>query len=319
MGRKLLIMPPYKPVEYKGDMGREIERRGEMYRDAEMRYPDWRTDMRAAPYRGSGGYNDRAGVMTYGGDMRMGGDGYDGGYSRMREPEMTGPYYGYEDDAEMRRGRDSRGRYTSVRGEYEPEMARRRRRDGTYMSMGGYDEPEMNESRYWPPYGVPPVYERTREETMPKMHKIGFSIGGEMERLPEVGHEYKADGTYRTGDEMARRTAEAQKGYGMGDEVMPMTRETAMEWMKELENADGSHGPHWNMQQTNTVMAQHKLQGDPTEWFVALNLMYSDYCEVAKKMGVNNLDFYVCMAKAFLNDPDASEGKLERYYQYIAK
>ncbi len=302
MGRKLLIMPPYQPVEYKGDMGREIERRGDMYRDADMRYPDWRTEMRAAPYRGSGGYNDRAGVMTYG-----------------REPEMIGPYYGYEDDAEMRRGRDSRGRYTSVRSEYEPEMTRRRRRDGTYMSMGGYDEPEMNESRYWPPYGVPPVYERTREETTPRMNRIGFALEGEMERKPEVGHEYKADGTYRIGDEMAHRTATPQKGYGMSDEVMPMTRETAMEWMQELENADGSRGPHWSMQQTNTVMAQHKLSGDPVEWFVALNLMYSDYCEVAKKMGVNNLDFYVCMAKAFLQDADSVDDKLSAYYQYIVK
>lgn len=266
----------------------EDERRNDM----DMRYPDWRTDMRSTPYRG--------GEMSYG-----------------REPEMTGPYYGYEDDAEMRRGRDSRGRYTSVRSEYEPEMGRRRRVDGTYM--GGYDEPEMNESRYWPPYGVPPVYERTREETAPRMHKIGFSIGGEMERIPEVGHEYKADGTYRTGDEMARRTAEAQKGYGMSDEVMPMTRETAMEWMQSLENADKTRGPHWDMSKTNTVMAQNKLSGDPVEWFVALNLMYSDYCEVAKKMGVNNLDFYVCMAKAFLSDDDAQPGKLERYYQFIAK
>lgn len=309
MGRKLLIMPPYQPVEYKGDMGREIERRGDMYRDADMRYPDWRTEMRAAPYRGSGGYNDRAGVMTYGGDM-----GRDTGYSRVREPEMTWPYYGYEDDMEMRRGRDSRGRYTSVRSAYEPEMARRRRSDGTYMR---YDSREV-EDRYLPPYGEP-MYDREREESTPKMHRIGFSVGGEMERLPEIGHEYKTDATYRTGDEMANKTATAQKGYGMGEEVMPLTKETAMEWMQSLENADNTHGPHWNMNQTNTVMAQYKLQGDPLEWYVVLNMMYSDYCAVAKKLNVNNLDFYVCMAKAFLNDQDSIGDKLSAYYTYVVR
>ena len=47
--------------------------------------------------------------------------------------------------------------------------------------------------------------------------------------------------------------------------------------------------------------------------------MYSDYMPVAKKLGVNNMDFYTQMAKAFLDDKDALPDKLARYYEYIVK
>lgn len=282
-------------------------------------------EMRSAPYRGNGGYNDRAGVMNYDDSMmRMGGyDGMRNGYGG--EMRMGGAYYddpryegGYA--PEMRRGRDSRGRYTSVRSEYEPEMGgRRRREDGTYMSMGGYDDAEMNGSRYMPPY-VPPIYERQREETVPKMHKIGFAVEGEMERLPkEVRTDYKSDASYMPMNEMERKNGERMSGYGSGSEYMPMTKQMAMEWTQNMENEDGTKGPHWNMDQTKTVMAQKGIECDPLEFYVAINAMYSDYMPVAKKLGVNNMDFYTQMAKAFLDDKDALPDKLARYYEYIVK
>lgn len=315
MGRKILIMPPYRPVEYHGDMGREIERRSDMYRDMEMR---------AAPYRGSGGYNDRAGVMNYNdGMMRMGGyDDMRGGYGN--DMRMGGAYYNdyrYEDGyaPEMRRGRDSRGRYTSVRSEYEPEMNRRRREDGTYMSMGGYDEPEMTGGRYMPSY-VPPIYERQREETVPKMHKIGFAVEGEMERLPrEARTDYRSDASYMPMNEMEHKNGERMSGYGSGSEYMPMTKQMAMEWAKKLENEDGSRGPHWTMEQTNTVMAQKHIEADPIEFFLAMNLTYSDLSKEFQKNGINKIDAYVDFAKAFwLCDKDVPD-KLSRYYAYLVQ
>ena len=48
--------------------------------------------------------------------------------------------------------------------------------------------------------------------------------------------------------------------------------------------------------------------------------MYSDYSKVFKKYGVGDkLDFYVDMAKAFIEDKDAQPGKLRRYYTYVVK
>ena len=52
-----------------------------------------------------------------------------------------------------------------------------------------------------------------------------------------------------------------------------------------------------------------------------MNMMYSDYCMVASKYGVNNAEFFADMARAFLFDKDA-EGpgeKLAAYYHRVVK
>ena len=116
---------------------------------------------------------------------------------------------------------------------------------------------------------------------------------------------------------MSGRTTSS--GYGSGSEYMPMTKQMAMEWTQSMENEDGTKGPHWSMEQAKTVMAQKGIECDPLEFWVALNAMYSDYMPVAKKLGVNNMDFYTQMAKAFLDDKDALPDKLARYYEYIVK
>ena len=49
-------------------------------------------------------------------------------------------------------------------------------------------------------------------------------------------------------------------------------------------------------------------------------MIYSDYVKVAKKFGVGDkIDFYVDMAKAFLDDKDAGPDKLAKYYKYIVR
>ena len=94
----------------------------------------------------------------------------------------------------------------------------------------------------------------------------------------------------------------------------------AEEWASKLQNEDGSSGPHWTMEQAKRIMAQRNLSLDPTEFWIAINLIYSDFSPVAKKHGVGgNLDFYVDMAKAFLNDKDAGPNKIARYYECVVK
>lgn len=97
-------------------------------------------------------------------------------------------------------------------------------------------------------------------------------------------------------------------------------KEVSKSWMRSIKNEDGSVGAHWSIEQVKQVMAQRKLSYDPTEFWVAMNLIYSDYSRVAKKLGLGgNIEFYVEMAKAFLDDQDATPEKLERYYEYIVK
>lgn len=93
----------------------------------------------------------------------------------------------------------------------------------------------------------------------------------------------------------------------------------APKWVRSMENADGTTGAHWNMAQTDEVRKQHASDCAPTAFWITMNMMYSDYCKVAEKMGVNKPEFYACMAKAFLDDKDAQPDKLARYYEYIAE
>ena len=48
-------------------------------------------------------------------------------------------------------------------------------------------------------------------------------------------------------------------------------------------------------------------------------MMYSDYCQVAKRQSVDTPGFYADMAKAFLEDGDAVDGKAYAYREYITE
>lgn len=98
-----------------------------------------------------------------------------------------------------------------------------------------------------------------------------------------------------------------------------MTKDQAMCWVASMENADGTHGGHWTMEQTEQVRQQKKFDCDPLMFYAAMNMMYSDYCKAAEKAGASSVDFYAYMAKAFLEDQDAMPHKLARYYHYIAE
>ena len=87
-----------------------------------------------------------------------------------------------------------------------------------------------------------------------------------------------------------------------------------------MKNADGTTGPHWTMEKTEEARAQRGINCDALEFWVAMNMIYSDYAKVAEKVNANSMDFYVYMAKAFLEDKDArNQGgeKLAKYYEYV--
>lgn len=57
---------------------------------------------------------------------------------------------------------------------------------------------------------------------------------------------------------------------------------------------------------------------DPNDFWAVMNMMYSDYCQVAKRQSVDTPGFYADMAKAFLEDTDAADGKAYLYWDCIA-
>lgn len=111
------------------------------------------------------------------------------------------------------------------------------------------------------------------------------------------------------------RAYEAHEGEEMHDYAL--SADKAKAWVSRMVNEDGTKGQHWTMEQTSQVMAQKGYQCDPTEFWVTMNMLYSDYCKALGPAGTP--DVYAAMAHAFLDDKDAHEDKLARYYHAVAK
>ena len=90
------------------------------------------------------------------------------------------------------------------------------------------------------------------------------------------------------------------------------------EWLVDkatsnMVNEDGSLGRHWTIEQTTSAAKQYGVSFDKYneyDWNYTMNMIYSDYYGVIS----NDLSAYVKLAKRFLEDKDAKEGKALHYY-----
>lgn len=219
---------------------------------------------------------------------------YSGGY---------GPYkmnYPMEDKFRDRRGREhyDDGRY-APRSTMEPEdRGYRRYSDGRFAPRSDYSDPWMDHRR------TPTTF----DEGERRMNPIGFARDGSDATIPQY-HEMER----MEGSDMSR-------GYSRSEYMPRFDRQMAEEWASNMENADGTRGPHWTLDQAKQVMAQKEIGGSTLAFWVALNATYSDLCKMFKKYGINTVDAYVDFAKDFwLEDPDAVPDKLAAYFTYVVK
>jgi hypothetical protein len=117
--------------------------------------------------------------------------------------------------------------------------------------------------------------------------------------------------------------------YGMRDygemEYGKMSHKDIEKWKKHLKNQDGTMGEHFKHDQV--MQAARQIGVNPEEYGehifpLVMNMMYSDYCGVAKKFGIDRPDLYAELAKAFLNDKDFEgepEEKVWLYYKCISE
>lgn len=207
-----------------------------------------------------------------------------GMYNEMRgestSMEAMGHYPPMYNEPESRRRRDSRGRYTSAMD-------------------GGEARYEMNGGT------------RMEAEDRQPM-QIGF-------RYEEDAGRYHTDTGYPRMNETEHRRSKMDKGHAMGSGHGKLDRKAAEEWVGKMKTAEGYKGKKWGIEQSGQIMMQMGIDCDPLEFFVAMNMMVSDYGKVAEEMGIDNEYFYAQMAKAFLKDPDAVPDKLALYYECIAK
>lgn len=99
-----------------------------------------------------------------------------------------------------------------------------------------------------------------------------------------------------------------------GDMTAPVDEHTARMWVQKM---DG--GEHFKPEQSEQFRVTHCPDCNKWEYYVALNAMYSDYCETAKKMNMDKPEFYAHLAKDFLKDKDAGPHKLRKYMETIPK
>lgn len=192
---------------------------------------------------------------------------------------------------------------------------------------GGYTEPESRNYRRYKNGRFAPRSEMDMYEPMGR----GGSERREAERTRstrpmQIGFRYeedetrfRADANYPRMNESEHRTSKMERGGAEGKSDGKMDEKTAEEWTAQMKNVDGTKGAHWKMEQVKQVQQVRKIECDPVEFFVAMNMMYSDYNKVARAHGVNNVDFYADMAKAFLDDKDAADNKLMAYYECVVR
>lgn len=98
--------------------------------------------------------------------------------------------------------------------------------------------------------------------------------------------------------------------------------EHARKAVSKMENEDGTRGPHWSVEETTALASQYGInlgsRFNRYDWFVALNMVYSDYYKVIISMtNSNSTKHFVELAKAWINDKDIDEGKMWYYYIYV--
>ena len=153
-------------------------------------------------------------------------------------------------------------------------------------------------------------------------------INGLYARLEELSEKPLTLGHIEEADAVAGLLCRLHKldgtdGDHLRESAKRISSEDADAWAAKMQNADGTTGPHWTMEQTSAVADASGAGHDIPHWVfgVTMNMMYSDYYEVARKFGVNVPEFYAELARAFLMDKDGPGPgeKLCAYYRCIVK
>lgn len=268
---------------------------------------------------------DEQGRYAEGDEMRRMGNDHSthmGGYDRRGDDTSMGRYSRMEDQPEMRRRRDDRGRYME-----EPESPRMTTRDPE--AHHPWREPHM------PPYLEDRRMEGSRMEHEPERMRdrnivsfrdyqdrrqlIGFTQEGE-DRMAEGGDMRGYEGRRMHGS--AERSKPMKAGYAEGAGTGEgLTREKAEKWVECMEDKDGVKGGTYTWHQAQQYGRNLGITGQErlVEFYAAMNAMQSDFWPAAKKFGVDKPEFYAMLAKCFIEDPDAVEDKTAMYYECIVR
>jgi hypothetical protein len=114
---------------------------------------------------------------------------------------------------------------------------------------------------------------------------------------------------------------DSQDYYSGRDGHNKLSKKDIKKWEKSLENADGTRGKKYDVEQVEKTAQQHGIRFDeysPEVFTMVVNMMYADYCKV---LG-SDMMIYIKLAKAFLEDEDFDgepEEKVMLYYKCIVE
>ncbi len=243
----------------------------------------------------------------------------------------------YAEEMLRRRGnrmRDGRNPYGS-RGGYVTTRSPRGRRDGNDYG----DDMDYSGERYDGHYNreyAPQPYAKMRGTFEYDRQYNDGNIPYDMMDYPVDGYSdgrrgVKGTGPYGIGGRLHyprrdRASYDVNGEYdGYGDEETRLSKRDMSEWKRNLENADGTIGAHFDAQQIEQAMQTLNIQPrgfDEKALCMTANMLYSDYCDVLKQFIPKEKEVlvYTKLAKAFLIDEDAStqgDEKLAIYYYAI--
>lgn len=211
-------------------------------------------------------------------------------------------------------GRDERNPYGS-RGGYV--SSRRPRRDRDMEDYGYYENRDMRR-------GGRRDYERDYGDYARDYND------NDMRRGDYGSQDMRGGRDYADYDMRGRDYGDYGMDYGMRDygemEYGKLSHKDIENWKKHMKNQDGTMGEHFKKEQV--AQSARQVGVNPEEFGgehifgLVMNMMYSDYCAVAKKFGLDRPDFYAELAKAFLHDKDFSgepEEKVWLYYKCISE
>lgn len=100
----------------------------------------------------------------------------------------------------------------------------------------------------------------------------------------------------------------------MGRVHREFTEEDAREWVSHM-----NPPARWTMDQTTAVMQQRGYNHRPCEFYAVMNALASDYGKSIAKYGVDRPDVWADLAHDWLEDADAADGKVGRYWRDIVE
>jgi hypothetical protein len=150
---------------------------------------------------------------------------------------------------------------------------------------------------------------------------------GDRERDRELDRERDTEFDRERDTRRGVRGSGRRDKYSDGHSPIYLSKQDLLNWKHMLVNKDGSIGPHFK-DADKILNVADKLgirfnEYTEKELCMAVNLCYSDFCEVFKSLIPTDqeLHYYVKMGRAFLEDedgPEASE-KLAMYFYAIVE